>query len=153
MILLHRRRSASRCYSAIHYSYPLYPFLSEKATTGRKQPPWMFTSGCSLFARFSVSTVRLEPSEKTTTERKHPPSTAPAHHDHAAYTAIVDLIHQMAAMCNIYVKSDVDTCTYIFQNQLQPVYSQDKWLSAQEQAYLEFTKYYICTILTHGFDV
>ena len=28
--------------------------------------------GCSLFARFSVSTVGLEPSEKTTTKREPP---------------------------------------------------------------------------------
>ena len=38
-----------------------------------KQKGGLFTLGCSLFARFSVSTVRLEPSEKTTTKRKQPP--------------------------------------------------------------------------------
>jgi hypothetical protein len=33
----------------------------------RKPEPDVFMFGCSLFARFAVSTVGLEPSEKTTT--------------------------------------------------------------------------------------
>ena len=60
----------------------------------------------------------------------------------------------MAAMCNKYEKPGVDTCTFIskiiglYQN-----YSQDKWLSTQEQAYLEFKNIYICTIFTNISDV
>ena len=37
--------------------------------------------GCSLFGRFSVSTVGLEPSKKTTTKRTQPPFQFPANNE------------------------------------------------------------------------
>ena len=41
--------------------------LEDSLLVDRKRKRWLFMFGCSLFARFSVSTVGLEPSVKTTT--------------------------------------------------------------------------------------
>ena len=53
-------------------------YLLESLLVGRKRKGGVFTFGCSLFTRFSVPTVGLEPSKKTTTKREHPPFTFPA---------------------------------------------------------------------------
>ena len=52
------------------------------------QETGMFTSGCSLFARFSVSTVGLESSEQTTTGCKQPHFWS----DFRIYSIIVQLL-------------------------------------------------------------